>query len=206
MPTTIPLKPNSKRQFVVIDSDTLAFKDWKVRLDDVTGLSFGLHSREGYLSSSGAHVLVHTASSQYKIRTNNIGVLGYLESKDNMQQVMDAVREAITPRLLWKQLSYIFEQRIPVRIARFTLAPMGLSYRGLTGTTQVPWSYKASCRTVSKIRWLTGGTLYGVQEVFYFDPRTGKNAVLGTVSSADMNGFLLPIMLEIIASRLPTRG
>lgn len=196
----IPLKPGSN-DLVIIDSDTIAFKNWKVRIEDITGLAFGSKSTTGYVSNSGAHVSVHTASSCYKIATIHFGVLGLLEGKDNMHQIMDAVRQAVGPFLVRNILTYIFDQGTPVDIARFTLDHSGLAYRGITGTTKIPWNFKPSFRTTTKTRWLTGGTIHGVQEVVYFNPQTGKNAALGTVTSADINGCFLPNILEIISSQ-----
>jgi hypothetical protein len=180
---SIPLKPGSNRQVVITDN-MLAFKNWKVLLDDVTGLSFGLYSLPGSLSNSGAYIYVRAASSVHKIATKNFGVFGYLEGKDNMQEIIDAIRQAVAPCLLRSFSTYIFDRRIPVDIGRFTLSSVGLSYKGLTGTTCVAWKFKPTCRTTSKIRWLTGGTAYGVQEVSYFNPQTGRDVVLGTVSSS----------------------
>lgn len=198
--SAIPLKTNSNHR-VIIDAETLAFKNWKVRLDDITGLSFGQFTTHYYLSNSGGRISVHTASARYEIAATNIGVLGFFEGKDNMGQIIEVVRQAIAPRLLQKLLTYIFERDVPVDIARFTLTRTGLSHKGIAGVIQIPWSYRPLCRTTTKTRWLTGGTVYGVQEVFYFNPQTGKNVALGTVSSTDMNGFLLPIIIEIIAKQ-----
>lgn len=154
------------------------------------------------MDSAGSEISIHTASSHHKIQTGTLGVLGFPQSEDNMQEIMEAVRQAVGPHLLKKLLLYIFDEGSPVDIGRFTLTNLGLAFRGLTGTKHVPWTRKPSCRIVSKFRWYSNTTTYGAYEVFYFDPRKGKNAVLGTVSSSDMNGFLLPIILQIIASQV----
>jgi hypothetical protein len=194
----IPIKPNSKH-LVRISNEAIAFEDWRVHPSQVTAVAFMFSKVDSYLSSSGGYIHLHTPSKRYQIAARCFGAMGFFEGAHNMREVVSAIIKVVGERLLGEILSKVFQQNIPIQIGCLEFNADGIAKTGLLSSGTIPWTYRPY-HTLGEKGTFYGQT-FGATKVCYDDPSTGKQQHIGTVTSQDLNGFLVPHIIDVVRSR-----
>jgi hypothetical protein len=198
--TTLPLYEGSKKHFSLTDNN-IAFDDWSVAVDDLIGLSFGGRSATGWISSNGSYIHLHTNERKYTISNTNYGFAGNFSKNDNMQDILHAVLKHTTSPLFRLLLFRLFKLKEVVRIGNFQISSEIISANRFAREVTIPWSLHPTTRPVGRSSALLGRYTGGLIEVIYLHAAKGKMLSLGTTSSADMNGILLPHLCDFMRDR-----
>ncbi|HWN95624.1 MAG TPA: hypothetical protein VNT99_11370 [Methylomirabilota bacterium] len=193
----IPIKPNSKH-LVRISDEAIAFENWCVHPSQVTAIAFMFSKVDSYLSSHGGYIHLHTPRVRHQIAARCFGAMGFFEGEHNMREVVSAILKLVGERLLSEILAKIFEQNIPIQIGSLRFTAAGIARTGLLSSGAVPWKYRPYHTLGSKGGFY--GQTFGATKVCYDDPSTGKQQHIGTVTSEDLNGFLVPHILDAVRS------
>ncbi len=194
----IPIKPKSKH-LVRISEQAIAFENWSVPPSQVTAVAFMFSKVDSYLSSNGGYIHLHTPRARHQIAARCFGAMGFFEGEHNMREIVSAILKLVGERLLREMLSKIFEQNIPIRIGSLQFTAAGIAKTGLLNSGSIPWSYRPYHTLGRKGTFY--GEISGATKVCYNDPSTGKQQHIGTVTSQDLNGFLVPYLLDVVGSQ-----
>ena len=91
------LKPSG--ELVTISSTEIAFAEWTERIENVSGLAFGVRKVESWFTSISAWCTIRTVLGVRRIETESFGMMG-LERKHYMHEVTTALVDVCWPLIL----------------------------------------------------------------------------------------------------------
>jgi len=204
---TMPIREGSS-DIVTINSHGVAFRDWCVEADAITGIAFGSQSLRSLLSSSTNWCQIRTRYKTYKISSSSTGVSGFLHRHDNVGLISKTIAKWAAEKLLINTLYPIVVEKNEVSIGELIFSKQGVRRKGVFSTDIIPWSRNPKIRTSGETSFLDTfrrtGFMYlefGATEVCVVHPVSGKTQSIGFASSAEMNGYLVPAIIANLSGR-----
>ena len=198
---TIPLKPNSDRT-IVFAEDKVSSGGVTVRYDTILGVTFyaGYKSNR-FLDQSAGVLILRSAPTRLKIVIRNFSFWGHDVSKvSNYAQICEEVMTRIAPHVLRRLAMGILNGRT-VTIGSLSIDSARVTCAGrFGGRRRATWDLSPEVRTTIKDRWYVATTQSGILEISYFYPPTGRMIVVGSATSRDENGCLLPTLIRFMTA------
>src|SRR5439155_11121559 len=109
------------------------------------------------------------------------------------------------PPILARMVAAIL-QGSTVRIGSLEFDRNGITSSGVIGTRKrANWSQLPEVRSTSKAPWYSYTSTSGIIEICYHYPPTGQIVVIGRTNSAEENGCLVPLLIEMMKNQLAQR-
>lgn len=197
----IPLKPGSKSA-INFDECSVSCEGTTLRYDEIVGITFYSGKYDGVISNSAGVIILRSFSDRLKITIRNFSILGYLDTGkvSNYFAICQEVMKRIAPFVLTRLGSKVVNGHA-ITIGSFTLESSGITFSGMLGTRRrATWNLRPEVRNMVKRPWYNQATHSGILEVSYFYPPTGKMVTVGSVTSRDENGCLLPHLLNFFST------
>lgn len=203
----IPLKPNSAREVVFTDV-TVSSDGITIPYSDILGITFYPgYSRGPYFDSSAGILILRSAATRLKIAIRNFSFQGHdVREVSNYSRICEEVMTRITPTVLQRLAATILSGGT-VTIGSLAVDPSGITCTSMFGgRRRATWDLSPEVRNTSKEHWYAAATQSGILEVSYFYPPTGKMIVVGSVTSRDENGCVLPTLIRFMTALHKSRN
>lgn len=197
--------------FVTFSDQAVGYRGEEIAYNDAIGISFSSACRAGNLIyQARSRVIIRSHSKKLKISMSKFGcstTIAVLDSiafneKTNYGAILEAVMHNIGANLLARFISSIL-QGGTVQIGPFEFDLNGITSKGVFGSRKrAGWEYAPEVRSTTKSKWYISSEKSGILEVSYYYPPTGKIISIGSVTSEDENGCLVPILIKAIRARL----